>query len=126
PEGPMAAYETFGPVARCVADLELMFRVLANETSNVELRRDDAALRGRRFAWYTDDGVAPVTSETKRAVEAAAQALSTAGIVAVDVRPPGVERAPDLWLAFFARAAQRQMCALYAGREELAGPSAAE
>src|SRR5205085_9433690 len=110
PEGPMAAYETFGPVARCVADLELMFRVLANETSNVELRRDDAALRGRRFAWYTDDGVAPVTSETKRAVEAAAQALSAAGLLAVDVGPPGVVSAPDLWLSFLSRAVQRLKC----------------
>ena len=125
PEGPMSAHETFGPMTRSVADLALMFRVLANETSEVELRHDDAALRGCQFAWYTDDGVAPVTTETKQAVEAAAQALSAAGLLAVDVRPPGVERAPDLWLAFFARAVQRQMCALYAGREELAGPSAA-
>ena len=124
PEGPMSAHETFGPMARSVADLELMFRVLANDTSNVEARRDETALRGRRFAWYTDDGVAPVTSETKRAVEAAAQALSAAGLAGVEARPPCVARAPDLWLAFFARAVQRQMCALYAGREELAGPSA--
>src|SRR5437868_90216 len=46
PEGPMSAHETFGPMTRSVADLALMFRVLANETSEVELRHDDAALRG--------------------------------------------------------------------------------
>jgi Asp-tRNA(Asn)/Glu-tRNA(Gln) amidotransferase A subunit family amidase len=124
PAGPMSAHETFGPVARCVDDLTLMFSVLANEPGNVELNRDEPALRACRFAWYTDDGVAPVTTETKQAVAATAQALRAAGLLGVAARPPGVERAPELWLAFFARAVQRQMCAMYAGREELAGPSA--
>jgi Asp-tRNA(Asn)/Glu-tRNA(Gln) amidotransferase A subunit family amidase len=81
-------------------------------------------LRGRRVAWYTEDGVAPVTAETRRAVAAAAQALSEAGLVPVAARPPGVAEGPGLWLALFARAVQRQMCALYAGREDWAGPSA--
>ncbi|PYS88300.1 MAG: hypothetical protein DMF64_20675 [Acidobacteria bacterium] len=124
PDGPMFAHETFGPLARCIDDLELLLHVLADEKNDIKLRRDEPALRGRQFAWYTDDGVAPVTMETKQAVAAAAQALSAAGLVAVEARPPGVERAPDLWLALCARAVQRQMCELYAEREALAGPSA--
>jgi Asp-tRNA(Asn)/Glu-tRNA(Gln) amidotransferase A subunit family amidase len=131
-EGPFAAHETFGPVARCVADLELLFNVLADlkpdgapaltsEQARAKAERD---LRGCRVAWYTDDGVAPVTAETKHAVVAAAQALGRVGLVPIEARPPGVEQAPKLWLALFARAVQRQMCALYGQREELAGPAA--
>ena len=131
PEGPFAAHETFGPLARTVADLELLFGVLADlkpaaVASPDDEARDKAAreLRGRRVAWYTDDGIAPVTTETKQAVAAAARALGEAGLLPTETRPPGVGRAAELWLELFARAVQRQMCALHAGREELAGPSA--
>ncbi len=123
-EGPMHAHETFGPLARTVADLALLFDVLADHdrslAGNLQGAQSDSDLRARRVAWYTDDGVAPVTAETKQAVLAAVQSLSAAGLVAVEARPPGVERGPELWLALFARAVQRQMCELYAGREELA------
>ncbi|MFL6210752.1 MAG: amidase [Pyrinomonadaceae bacterium] len=131
PEGPFAAHETFGPMARMVVDLALLFDVLADEQSNIQTLTDEQALdeaarllHGCRVAWYTDDGVAPVTAETRQAVWAAQQALSAAGLVPSEMQPPGIGRAAELWLELFARAVQRQMCALHAGREELAGPVA--
>lgn len=128
PEGPFAAHETFGPMARCVDDLALLFDVLANDEPPVAGQRSSVRtqteLRGYRVAWYTDDGIAPVTQETRQAVAAAAQALAAAGLAVEESRPPHVARGAELWLPLFARAVQRQMCALYAGRESLAGPSA--
>jgi Asp-tRNA(Asn)/Glu-tRNA(Gln) amidotransferase A subunit family amidase len=121
PEGPFALHETFGPMARTVADLELLYAVLADLPTHILAPPE---LHDYRVAWYTDDGHAPVTSETRAAVEAAARALGAAGLVPVEICPPGVGRAAALWLELFARAVQRQMCALHAGREDWAGPSA--
>ena len=73
------------------------------------------------MAWYTDDGVAPVTAETARAVGAAAQALSDAGLRVEERRPPHVERGNELWLKMFSRASVVQLRKVYKGRESEGG-----
>ena len=113
--GPYSLGATIGPMARSVKDLQLMFNVLAGIDSAAETRR--ASLRGSRVAFYTDDGVAPVTEETRQAVETAASALSNAGLSVEETRPPGIERGHDLWLKLFSRASVVQLRNLYAGRE---------
>jgi Asp-tRNA(Asn)/Glu-tRNA(Gln) amidotransferase A subunit family amidase len=74
-----------------------------------------------RAAFYKDDGVAPVSEETKAAVENAARSLNDAGCEVFEARPVGVERAPDLWLALFSRAVRGVVRELYANRESDAG-----
>ena len=74
-------------------------------------------MRGCHVAWYTDDDVAPVTEETRRAVTSAASALSDAGLIAEQRRPPGLERGYELWLKLFSRASVVQLRNVYAGRE---------
>jgi Asp-tRNA(Asn)/Glu-tRNA(Gln) amidotransferase A subunit family amidase len=83
--------------------------------------RESQDLRGVRVAWYTDDGVAPVTEETARAVKVAAQALSDAGLRVEDRRPPHVERGYELWLKMFSRASVVQLRKVYKGRESEGG-----
>jgi len=83
--------------------------------------RESQDLRGVRVAWYTDDGVAPVTEETARAVRVAAQALSDAGLRVEDRRPPHVERGYELWLKMFSRASVVQLRKVYKGRESEGG-----
>jgi Asp-tRNA(Asn)/Glu-tRNA(Gln) amidotransferase A subunit family amidase len=78
-------------------------------------------VRGARVAWYTDDGVAPVTEETARAVATAAMALSDAGLRCEERRPPHVERGNEMWLKLFARASVVQLRKVYAGREREGG-----
>jgi amidase len=125
-EGPMTDHEVLGPLARSVEDAELLFNVMIWRDRHRDWLSDEPLkyVRKLRFAWYTDDGVAPVTAETAQAVRAAAEALRTAGLVAVEARPPHVERAPELWLEMFPWAVQKQMRLMHEGREELAGPSA--
>src|SRR5215217_5163687 len=84
--GPYSLGAVIGPMARRVGDLRLLLSVLSH---GVEPSHD---LRGSRVAWYTDDGVAPVTEETVSAVKAAARALSEAGLLLIEQRPPHVER----------------------------------
>jgi Asp-tRNA(Asn)/Glu-tRNA(Gln) amidotransferase A subunit family amidase len=130
--GPFSLAASLGPMARSVEDLSLMFGTLAvsDVGEPIEAFASSAARgapeiellqRGCRVAWYTDDGVAPVTEETRHAVEAAARALDAAGLPVDEQRPPGVERAPDLWSALFARASVRQLREVYGGHEEKAG-----
>ncbi len=66
----------------------------------------------------------PVTTETERAVEAAARALGEYDVEIVEARPPGVERATELWLALFGGAVRGVVRAEFAGREDEAGAAA--
>jgi amidase len=117
--GPYSLGAVIGPMARRVSDLQLMFNVLAGiDTDGLTPR---VSLEGSRVAWYTDDGVAPVSEETRQAVEAAALALSDAGLIVEQTRPPGVEHGHDLWLKLFSRASVVQLRNVYAGNEEKGG-----
>ncbi|HKV35645.1 MAG TPA: amidase [Pyrinomonadaceae bacterium] len=113
--GPYGLGAVIGPMARTVADLRLLFSVLSNE------RYLDRDLRGSRFAWYTDDGVVPVTDETARAVTNAATALRDAGLIGENRLPPHVERGNELWLKLYSRASVVQLRQAYAGRENDGG-----
>lgn len=93
---------SFGPLARTVEDLALMFEALAGLEQGSTLKAmDGEELRGLRVAWYVNDGVAPVDEEMKLAVERCARALAGAGCEVIEARPPGVERGHELWLERF-------------------------
>ena len=115
--GPYSLGATIGPIARSVSDLQLLFNVLAG----VDTRAVSASLSGLRVAFYTDDGVAPVTKETRQAVEAAARALADAGLIVDQTRPPGVERGHELWLKLFSRASVVELRNVYKGNEDKGG-----
>ena len=114
--GPYSLGAVIGPMARSVDDLDLLFSVLTQQQSGAAVN-----LKGVDVAWYTDDGIAPVTEETKQAVRAAAQALSDSGLRVVEKRPPHVERGYDLWLRLFSRASVVQLRAIYQDHEHEAG-----
>jgi Asp-tRNA(Asn)/Glu-tRNA(Gln) amidotransferase A subunit family amidase len=115
--GPYSLGAVIGPMARKVKDLRLLLGALSSDPFG----RQSQDLRGVRVAWYTDDGVAPVTEETARAVSAAAQALSDAGLRVEERRPPHVERGNELWLKMFSRASVVQLRKVYKGRENEGG-----
>ena len=117
--GPYSLGAVIGPMARRVNDLQLMFNVLGGiDTDGLTGR---VSLKGSRVAWYTDDGVAPVTVGTRQTVEAAARALSDAGLIVEQALPPGIERGHELWLKLFSRASVVQLRNVYAGNEEKGG-----
>ena len=127
--GPYSLGAAIGPMARYVEDLALLFSVLTGFNSFESFPARPVTppdfrginLRGLRVAWYTDDGVTPVTEETRQAVRAAARALGEAGLITSEQRPPAVNRGSDLWSALFSRAGLIQLRAIYAGREGEAG-----
>jgi len=115
--GPYSLGAVIGPMARTVVDLQLLLQALSKDP----FERQAQDLRGLRVAWYTDDGVAPVTEETVHAVRTAAQALSDAGLIVDERRPPHVERGNELWLKMFSRASVVQLRNVYKGREREGG-----
>lgn len=121
--GPYSLGSVIGPMARSVRDLRLLFNALANvqDPSDKSLDQRRGLIKGWRVSWHVDDGVSPVTEETKQAVEAAANALADAGLIIDETRPPGVERGHDLWLKLFSRASVVLLRHVYAGHEEKAG-----
>jgi Asp-tRNA(Asn)/Glu-tRNA(Gln) amidotransferase A subunit family amidase len=121
--GPLSLGACIGPMARTVEDLALLLGVIADPTqfeisgdSNLEIRNS-----GLRVAFYTDDGITPVTSEVKDTVQDAARALAGAGVSVDETTPPGVSRGSHLWVELFAGAARNEIASLYRGRETEAG-----
>ena len=125
--GPYSLGAAVGPMARRVEDLRLLFSSLRETNTSLRqhgsgpLLNRSSAMRGCRVAWYADDDVAPVTEETRRAVASAARALTDAGLIAEQCRPPGLERGYELWLKLFSRASVVQLRNVYQGREEEGG-----
>jgi len=115
--GPYSLGAVIGPMARNVADLRLLLGALSKDP----FERSSFDLRGKRVAWYTDDGVAQVTDETAKAVAAAAAALKDAGLIVEERRPPHVDRGNEMWLKVFSRASVVQLRSVYKGRESEGG-----
>ena len=115
--GPYSLGAVIGPMARTVGDLRIMLDALSKDPPG----KQSLDIRGFRVAWYTDDGVAPVTEETARAVSEAARVLSDAGLIVEERHPPHVERGNEIWLKMFSRASVVQLRNVYKGREKEGG-----
>jgi Asp-tRNA(Asn)/Glu-tRNA(Gln) amidotransferase A subunit family amidase len=116
-----------GPMARTVEDLSLLFSVIADAPrsgpgDSASSLEEVGALRGLRVGWYADDGIAPVTDQTRQALLAAAKTLEDAGLEVSEATPPGISRGAALWIELFSQASTDQLRESYRGREGEAGP----
>ena len=106
--GPFSILGAIGPMARTIADVQLMFRTLAGQDA-VDPTSPPIALGTPRLAelrnytigFFEDDGIAPVTAETRVAIHSAAQALREAGFRVEPFRPRTLEQLRKLWWKFF-------------------------
>jgi Asp-tRNA(Asn)/Glu-tRNA(Gln) amidotransferase A subunit family amidase len=101
-----------------VGDVRLGFKVLSKTPDTAQRNPDWSRVR---VAWYSNDGVSPVTTETRVAVQAAADVLKGAGASVKEERPPAVEKALDVWLRLFSRASVVLLRQVYAGNDDKAG-----
>ena len=95
--GPFSSLGAVGPMARTIADVELLFQVASGSTRTLSL--DEA--KALRIGYLIEDEGAPVTAETKQAVLDAAETLRQAGFVVEPYRPASLEAARKLWDLFF-------------------------
>lgn len=105
--GPFVQLGVVGPMARTVEDVRLIFEACAGldwgDVRTVDLPVRKPELSGLRVAWYDNNGIAPVTPETRTAVRAAAGALEAAGIGVEERLPSGLDGLFDLFLLFFVK-----------------------
>jgi len=127
--GPFSILGVIGPMARTIADVALLFRVLSGQDTldpvspPLVLRRptlDD--LRKSAIGFFEDDGLAPVTLETRAAVNAAAEALRDAGFRVGPFRPRTLEQLRKLWWKFFVQCGAMFYAPSIAGKEQQLSP----
>jgi amidase len=106
--GPFATLGSIGPMARTMADVALIFRTLSGQDPHdpvsppIALREPSPEeLRTNTIGYFEDDGLVPVTPETRAAVRAAAGALRSAGFRVEPFRPRTLETLRKLWWKFF-------------------------
>jgi len=127
--GPFSTLGAIGPMARTVDDLTLLYEVLSGQDVTdpagvpIGLRRySSQELKQIRIGFFEDDGLVPVTEETRAAVRAAANALRKHGFCVEPYRPASLELARKLWWSFFVRCGAMFVDALVKGREEELSP----
>jgi amidase len=106
--GPFSTLGAIGPMARTMEDVALLFRVLSGQDA-IDPVSPPLALRspsldelcGFKIGFFEDDGIVPVTAETRAAVHSAAQALRGAGFDVEPFRPHSLEQLRKLWSIFF-------------------------
>jgi len=116
-------------MARTVPDVNLMFETLSGQDADdpvsppVPLRRPALdELRAQAVGYFEDDGLAPVTAETRAAVRAAAQALREAGFRVEPFRPRTLEQLRKLWWTFFVQCGAMFYEPTIRGRRERLSP----
>src|ERR1700733_11273507 len=122
--GPFSILGAVGPMARTIADVSLLFEVLAGQdlvdpvSSPVPYRGvSSEEARQIPIGWFEDDGLTPVTAETREAVRSAARALEEQGFRVERFRPAALEEARELWWTFFMQCGAMFNAPGVAGRE---------
>ena len=106
--GPFSILGAIGPMARTIEDVALIFRSLSGQDAldpfspPLALREPNLdQVRTNAVGIFEDDGLVPVTQETRAAVNAAAQTLRDAGFRVAPFRPRALESLRKLWWKFF-------------------------
>jgi amidase len=127
--GPFQILGAIGPMARTMGDGALLFRMLCGQDPNdpasppVALREPDLnELLSNRIGFFEDDGLVPVTPETRAAVQAAASVLRDAGFRVEPFQPSTLEQLRKLWSKFFVQCGAMFYAPSIAGREAQLSP----
>ena len=127
--GPFSTLGAIGPMGRTIADVSLLFRLLARHdpldpaSAPVGLRPvtiEDA--KAIAVGWFEDDGFVPVTDSTRDAVRHAARELEEQGFDVRPFRPAWLEAARELWWKFFVQCGAMFYAPTIRGREEELSP----
>ena len=127
--GPFSFLGAIGPMARTIDDVAVLFRALAGQdpvdpsSPPIKLRKPEVdEIKRLPIGYFEDDGLVPVTSETRQAVQDAVQSLRKQGFDMRPFRPNGLEQARKLWELFFVRCGAMFEEPLVRGHEEKLSP----
>jgi len=127
--GPFSILGAIGPMARTIGDVALLFRLLSGRddvdpvsppVESREISIED--VKRIPIGWFEDDGIVPVTEETRQAVRDAAAALERRGFTVRRFRPVSLEAARKLWWKFFVQCGEMLYAPTIRGRESELSP----
>ncbi len=131
--GPFSTLGAVGPMARTMADVELLFKVIGSQhaidPSSAPVPYRALELEDAKrvpIGWFEDDGLMPVTAETREAVRTAAALLEREGFKLTRFRPEGLEEARSLWHIFFVQCGAMFYASTIAGMREVLSPTFAD
>lgn len=108
--GPFSILGAIGPMARTMEDVGLLFQTVDGHDPTDPIGAPtqprtlgNAELLQIPIGYFEDDGIVPVTGETRAAVHAAVNALVERGFRVQPFRPKALEAARKLWWKFFVR-----------------------
>jgi Asp-tRNA(Asn)/Glu-tRNA(Gln) amidotransferase A subunit family amidase len=127
--GPFSVLGAIGPMARTMRDVALLFRTLGGQdpldpnSPPIAFReRSPDELRANTIGFFEDDGLVPVTPETRSAVSSAAAALGDAGFRVEPFRPRQLEPLRQLWWLLFVQCGAMFYAPEIAGKTHLLSP----
>ncbi|HEU5350959.1 MAG TPA: amidase [Terracidiphilus sp.] len=127
--GPFSVLGAIGPMARTMEDVSLLFRTLSGQdlhdpaSAPIEFRQPSLdELRALQVGVFEDDGLVPVTPETRHAVQAAAGVLRAAGFRVEAFRPRMLEPLRKLWWKLFVQCGAMYYEPAVRGKEEKLSP----
>jgi amidase len=128
--GPFSTLGAIGPMARTIEDVSLLFDVLSGQDvidpvgAPIGRRRiSEDELKQISIGYFADDGLVPVTAETREAIEAAANTLRKQGFKIQPYRPQVLESLRRIWWKFFVRCGGMFVDALVKGSEHKLSPT---
>ena len=127
--GPFSFLGAIGPMARTIDDVALLFHALSGQdpvdpaSPPIALRKPSLdEIKRLPIGYFEDDGLTPVTPETRQAVQDAAQALRKQGVEVRPFPPKGLEQSRKLWELFFVRCGAMFEEPLVRGHEDKLSP----
>jgi amidase len=106
--GPFSVLGAIGPMARTMEDVSILFETLAGHdlldpaSAPAPLRKPTLSeLRQQTIGYFEDEGLVPVTPETRRAIQDSVRAMKDAGFRLEPFRPRTLELLRQLWWKFF-------------------------
>ncbi len=118
-----------GPMARTIADVRLLFEVIAGPDPGDVLSAPvpsrayrEGELRGMRIGILESDALGIATAETRTAVERAAKSVGERDFTVEPFRLDGLDHALDLWWFFFGPVIGNLIRQSVAGREAHISP----
>ncbi len=128
--GPFSSLGVIGPMARTIGDVSLLFQVLAGSDAADPtaapfplLRPSYHDLRQIPIGYFDDDGLIPVTPETRQAVQTAVDALRRQGFQVQPFRPEGLEEARQLWWKCFVQCGAMLLAPMIENKREQLSPT---
>jgi Asp-tRNA(Asn)/Glu-tRNA(Gln) amidotransferase A subunit family amidase len=127
--GPFSLLGTIGPMARTIEDVSLLFRVLSGHAdadpmgAPIPLRQHSLGdLQQIPIGFFEDDGLTPVTTDTRQAVRSSVASLRQQGFCVEPFRPNALEEARTLWWKLFVRGGAMLVDRMIAGQQAILSP----